>query len=278
MPARRIYTPPAGQAFATQVSSRRSASPRAQRPQYHRRTPSAGDDGPIVQSIETPDHAYRSPGMAQNRFDPYNRSEQAVASLQQRQNRLIDLTSSAEQATERMRISPSPPPSPYLQRPNRVGRDVDMIDENTLPRRRQLIELDHQIPTPVSSQRSDYGRQIDARSRHGLVTPARSQIYEDRHEFRHTYQPPPPQTQVVYETVDDRQYLDRPIRYVAEQPPMERMEQRYYVVNDQPSQRLPPQDPYSRRIVLDATIPMEDVRRPTDSRHHPTYRTTYVQQ
>ena len=229
------------------------------------------DDGTIMQSIEPPDSAYRSPAGRQYGFDPPTSHVDSGRRAVEHRHNLIDLTNSAEQATQRMRVSP--PPSPYLQRYTRIDHDVEMSDENIPPRRRQLIELDQQLPTPSSSARSNM--EYDPRyERYAQPVPPRA--YGDR---------PAPQVlsqrKVYYEPIDDRQYHAQPARYVVPQPQHVSDDGRYYVVNDGRYQAVhaqappPPTTQYvpERRILLDADVPARDKQPPADSR----FRTTYVQ-
>ena len=284
MPLRRIYTPPTGRAVPVHALGRRSASPRAHRPQYHRRTPSTNDDGTVIESIEDPDSAYRTPAFRQNQFDVQSRQQHdAGRRMHERPSQLIDLTSSAQQATERMRISPSPPPSPYLQRTRQVGGDVEMIDENRPPRHRQMLDIDHHLPPLVPSQRFDHGGRSGLRDRDEYVPSPRMLVHEDRLPMRHDYTTQSLHTQapvrvasnvgalaprqVLYEPVDERQPLSRHMRYMPEPPapayenPRDRQ---YYVLDEQGIRRPQPQQHYAdvpvRRIVLDATVPMDGVQ------------------
>ncbi|KAK5947077.1 hypothetical protein PMZ80_001223 [Knufia obscura] len=283
LPLRRNYTPPTGRAVPVNVQSRRSASPHPHRPQYHRRTPSMNDDGTIVQSIEDSDSAYKSTSFRYNQFEPYARQHRDARNVApERHTQLIDLTSSAQQATERMRISQSPPPSPYLSRPRQGGRDVEMIDENRPPRQRQLVDIDRQLATPASSQQLDRGMPSVIRTRDEYVPSPRTHLHESRFPTMHDYPAQasyvqnsarvasnagvPAYRQVAYEPADDRHMLSRPIKYLPEPDPQtyNGQRQQYYVLEGQGNGLIQPQQLYddapSHRIVLDATAPMDGVQ------------------
>lgn len=195
-------------------------------------------------------------------------------------HQLIDLTSSAQQATERMRISQSPPPSPYLSRQRSGDRDVEMIDENRPFRQRQMIDVEHQLPTPASSQRLDHGTRSDVRSRDEYMSSPRTQLHDDRRPVRHDYPAQlsyaqnsarvasnagiPAYGQVVYEPVDDRQLLSRPVRYIPEQPPPPyngQRQQQYYVLEPQEIRHTQPQHLYN-----DSAAPIDGAQYSADPR------------
>src|SRR5690349_13927000 len=105
----RVYSP-STKVVPPYEHGRRSASPRSHRPQYHRRSPNMNDDSLVLPSVEQPDATYQSPNLRQHRFehDPRPDRDRRRRGYDHPRD-LIDLTSSAEQATERMRFSPSPP-------------------------------------------------------------------------------------------------------------------------------------------------------------------------
>jgi len=248
------------------------------------------DDGTVVQSIEDSDNARNSPGFRQNQFIVQSRQpHDPRRRMPERHNQLIDLTSSAQRATERMRMSPSPPPSPYLQQLRQGGRDVDMNGENRPTRQRHMVDLDHQLPTPASSQRHDHGVHSDMRASDEHVQSPRMLMHEDRLPMRHGYpvQPSykqessrlvptadvPGHRQVVYEPIEERHPLSRPVRYLPEQPAPAynaRNEPQYYMLEAQEKRRMQPQQYYSdapsRQIVLDATVPMDGIQYSADPR------------
>lgn len=267
---RRIYTPPVPlAALPSQTHGRRSASPRNVRPQYHRRTPSMNDEVGIVPSIE-------SPGVYQTR-NPFDGQRRQYLESEQRGREdrpaLIDLTSSAEKAVRR-------PPSPHdtrAQMPDRQYHGVQMIAEPALQQRRQLIELDGNMPSP----RSIY--QLEEARHHAIVPQDRyvmrpvARDYVDRADYvsdparvQMSYGHPT-ERRVMYEPVPERQS----VRYVAEEPMTvaygDRNAQAYRSNGNDQVYRLPPQqyttEEQSRRvIVLDAGGPMEGVQQTVNSR------------
>jgi len=248
------------------------------------------DDGTIIQSIEDSDSAHKSSGLQQNQFIIQSRQHyDAPRRLPERHNQLIDLTRSAQRATERMRMCSSPPPSPYLQQLRQGGRDVDMNDENRPTRQRHLVDIEHSLPTPVSWQRHDPGFQPGMRTRDEFVQPPRVLVHEDCLPMRHDYpvQPSynhessrvasnvgvPAHRQVVYEPIDDRHQLSRSVRYLPEPPASahnSRSDHQYYVLKAPEKRHVQSQQYYpdapSRQITLDTSVPMDGVQHSADPR------------
>ena len=289
VPSRRVCTPPAVRAAPTNAHGRRSASLRAHRPQYPRRTPSMNEDGTILQSIEDSNSAHRSPAFRQRQSDIHPDQHQIDRRrMHERHTQLIDLTSSAQQATERMRMSLSPPPSPHPRQMRPTGRDVEMDDETCL-RQRRIIDLDQQLPTPASSQQRDHGIHSSMQIHDQYTQSPHMLMQQDRVPMRHEYSIQPQYThdpvrlvsgasgpaprQMLYEPVNNSHLSNRPARQLPEPSgPLYhgRVEQQYYVSEAQEERRAQPQRYYSdappRQIVLDTTIPMDGVQYAIDPR------------
>lgn len=252
---------------------------------YNRRTPSLTENLTIMQSIERSDTAYNSPAMRQNPFDGYYPvPQQSERRIPEPSRNLIDLTDKAEQAEQRMRMSLSPPPSPYLRRTNNSNRDVDMTDANVPPRPRQLIDLSHQIPTLVSGpSRTDFPQHHSSRPHDQYMLSPRAPMQQEYLPPRHHYQDmqyysrepaPLPERRVVYEPINESQPTMRSVKYVAEDPTLAsygtRGDQRYFLPDDYPEQRQPPplqaSYPVARQGVYSSTMPMDDVQNTSDSR------------
>lgn len=230
------------------------------------------DEGGIVPSIE-------SPGVYQNRNPFESRGRQYAESDQRgREDRpaLIDLTSSAEKATQRRNASPD---EMRAQFPVRQQNNIQMIADTAPPpqHRRQLIELDDSVPSPRPIYQPVDVRHHATMPQDRYVMRPVARDYVDRAD----YAPDPTRVQVsyghpaerrvIYEPMPDRQ----PVRYLAEEPMTatynDRNVQAYRSNANDQVYRLPPQqrtiEAQSRRvIVLDTGEPMEGVQHTVDPR------------
>lgn len=272
----RIYTPPSTQQYTSQTSGRRSASPRGTRLQYHRRTPSFRDDGTVVQSIEHADDTYDSPRILQSPGGLAQRRD-ALKGQEYTSGQLIDLTSSAQKATERIRLDSSPPASPFAPRDRRAVELVDEYGANAPPRR-QIIELNGQMPPPTA-----YGSE-----RPYVIRQRPSQVHPSSASQEMIYAPDesqyvPSERYISRERPVDPRLADRPLQYVPQRAPVA-VEDGYYVIDDDHSRRVPvqyatqPVPSTSRYIVLDHPQSTGGLDRTYDTRQQAPYRTTYVQQ
>ena len=259
----RIYTPPTARAYLPQVYGRRSASPR--RVDHHRRTPSLNDNGTILPSIEQVDGPYDSPTARQGvlgRGVPHDYGQSS---------HLIDLTSSAEKATQRMRIRSRSPASPRITRQNHIEQMPNA--ETRVPPRRQVIELDDRYST--GHDRILREMPVERLQQKVWADP-RVELYDrlpDRTQIR------PTQRQVLYEPIPSREIAMQQQYYPIEQNTAPARERVYLIDDDR--RRLPQQahpEPPSRYIVLDHPQQMQWTERVSGRQHQPEYRTTYVQQ
>lgn len=274
------YTPPLSRPLLYSNQGRRSASPLAERPQFHQRTPSINDNGVVVPSIEPPDSAYKSPAKQHNGYNIQARPAE-------QRDHLIDLTYTAERAERPARVSPSPPPSPYLYRTQRPAQSHN----DRAPPPRQLIDLSQNgsLAAPIPTRHSQHLRHQDeykpvVNHQSHLGRPHQGYVYaSDGSNPRGSAAVP--QRRVIYEAVDERpQHVIEPRRYVAE-PTRSQLDARYYLVDDLPHQTipLPATSSYAdgmtrHRIVLEAEGRMEDVQYSTDPRYPTGHRPTYVRQ
>lgn len=228
------------------------------------------DDGNVVPSIESPGvYQTRNPfdGRTRQYVEPDRRAPETRPAL-------IDLTSSAEKATQRRPPSPNDIRAPFTERPH---NSTQMVAETVPQPRRQLIELDDNMPSPRPMYRPEQVRQhVMVPQDHYMSRPiAREYIggtaYDSdlgRTQVSYGY---PAERRVIYEPVPERQT----VRYVAEDPSTvsygDRNAPVYRVNGHEQVYRLPPQqyatDEQRRRIiVLDAGEPMDDVQPTTNSR------------
>ncbi|KAK5091534.1 hypothetical protein LTS08_005295 [Lithohypha guttulata] len=295
-PTRRIYTPLTAKPSRLQIHNRRSASPRAQRPQFHHRTPSLNDDGTIVESIEPPDSAHRSPAINSRLHGTYHGQRVVNRMAVERNNPVIDLTSTAEQADERMHPFHNLP-EPHHERQYQADHNMAAKIRQQPPRNPQLIDLGPQVPVTASPTRSGQN-QYHVLSGQRYVPIPREQFYNDPATSRTPYTQPsraqeydrapvysqvPTRGHAVYETLDDRSPYRNSTRYATGPVHDARVAQQYYITGEQlrdyPSGHATTQ--YTAQagrqlVVLDNGEPMDDVQHSLDSRP-PTYRTTYVQ-
>lgn len=227
------------------------------------------DDG-IVPSIE-------SPGIHQNRNPFENRARQYAESdrrAHESRPALIDLTSSAEKATQRRPPSPSSIRAPFAERQH---NNMHMIAEPAPQHRRQLIELDDNMPSPRPMYRAEEVRHHATVPHDHYVTRPIAREYIDgpvyasdpgRVQMSYGH---PTERRVIYEPIPER----LPVRYVAEDPMAVTYSDRnapvYRVNGNEQVYRQPPQsytiDEQPRRIiVLDAGDPMDDVQHTASSR------------
>lgn len=262
---------PAAQA---QPYNRRSASPRNYRPQYHRRTPSTNDDGTIVQSIE-------SPGMYESQAPSDVPTHQHINSRRMPEDRpfLIDLTSSAEKASQRRPMSQTPPQAPVIEL-RHTG--VRTTNESVGQPRRQLIELSHDTSSDRMAYQAEPSRhQNMLRQDQYMMQPSRHEytdgpVYANERARPPTHYVRPAERRLVYEPVVEPPHLTKMVRYIAEEPVPAIYSDRNahaYSANgvDQVHQSsmhsyFPPQESTRRLIVLDTAEPMEGVQRTTSFR------------
>lgn len=227
------------------------------------------DDGGIVPSIE-------SPGVYQNRNPFESRGRQCAEPDQRgREDRptLIDLTSSAEKATQRRH----PSPDERSRFPERQYINTQIIAESAPQHHRQLIELNDNVPAARPIYQPADVRHHANMLQDRYVTRPVARDYVDRADYvpdptrmQMTYGHPT-ERRVVYETIPDRQ----PVRYVAEEPTTtaygERNVQAYRSNGNDQVYRLSPQqygtqDQSRRIIVLDTGEPMEGVQHTVNPR------------
>lgn len=269
----RIYTPPSSRSMPYQAASRRSASPRAYRPNLHQHTPSLNDNNTIIQSIEQPDSIYRSP-VSRYPTDNAQVKMRNVNNGAFHQNRLIDLTSSADRANQRLQIESSPPPSPYQRRVAHQANPNLMEVDQYPSQPRTLIDLGPQLPTPASSQRMENvgqsrGNGFDPRhayatqpqSELGSTIPVRRQIPEERH--------------IVYEPLAERGNVRHVSEYELQRSQQVSRQREYQMIGEaQPGQ---PAQSFSRQVIVLDSPRAERHARPTE-RVQPVCRTMYLQQ
>lgn len=216
------------------------------------------DDGTIVQSIESP-----------GAFDTSSTDRRP----QEARPHLIDLTSSAEEASQQRRPSPSPPRALYMDQPT---NDAQRLHDGR-PQHRQLIELDHNVPSPRVFQHDGLGRGQIALTNDRYVTRAPNDRHAQdirydsdvaRDQALYNY---PNARRVVYEPVMEQRLLHQPVRYVADEPFLARHVDRngqVYRLNDHETIQRPSlqsnmlyEEKPRRIIVLDTPDPMEGVQR-----------------
>lgn len=272
---RRVYTPQTAQTvLPAQSYPRRSASPRNVRPQYHRRTPSTNNDGTVMESIESPNipqhHGSVDVRMRQH-VDPDPRMYQSKPTL-------IDLTSSAEKASHRRPASPGAMQVTYQER---LPNNVPVFGAPAPPQRRQLIELNDNVPVSRSVYRAEEVRRPATISYDQYATRPHAREYVDDIVYRHgnghvhpSYEQPA-ERRVLHEVVVDRALPNQSIRYIANEPTPSMYNDRntaayrsngHEQLYELPTQSYPAHEPSRRIIVLDTGDPMEDVQRTPNSR------------
>lgn len=184
---------------------------------------------------------------------------------------LIDLTSSAQKATERIRLGSSPPPSPYMARNQRAIGHVDQHEVNPPPRR-QIIELNDQMPpsTAYTSERSYVIRQQPSHAH--LPSGSQGAIYAPG-----SSQHIPTERYITHERPVDPRVVERPLQYLPQRAHVP-VEERYYVIDDDRTRHAPiqyvnqPIQLPSRYIVLDHPQTMDGLERSYDTRQQAAYR------
>lgn len=221
-----------------------------------------------------------SPNMQQNRIPSDVRMRQHIdpdPRVHQSRPVLIDLTSSAEKASRRRPVSPDAMQISYQeQQPS----NAQMYGVVATQPRRQLIELDDNVPTTRLAYRPDVRQPMVATHIQHLTRPPIREFVDEvmyRHDDGRVQMSygAPAERRVVHESVPDRRLVSQPVRYVVNEQPSivyrDRNAQAYRANGNEQLYQLPPQayateDPSRRIIVLDTGDPMEDVQRTTNSR------------
>lgn len=231
------------------------------------------NDGTVVESIE-------SPNIHQHRGLVDSRKRQHVDTESRFQNKpvLIDLTNSAEKAVHRRPVSPDAMQVSYQERPS---GDAQMYAMAAPQQRRQLIELNDNIPSRSVYRPEDVRQPIRTVHEQYITRPYAREIV-DQAVYRQDVGPAqvsyghPAERRVLREPVIDRQPINTSIRYVTNEPTSvvysDRNAQAYRTNGNEQMYQLPSQqyvtnEPSRRIIVLDTGDPMEDVQRTTDPRY-----------
>lgn len=197
--------------------------------------------------------------------------------IHEHRNNLIDLTSSAEKASQRRPASPDQMRMLFQER--QIGNL--QIAETDPQNRRQLIELDDNIPVSRPAFRREEIRHHVATPQDQYMHRLHVREYIDEGALRHESGPVqgsyryPAERRMLYEPVAERQSATQPVRLVADEPMTVvysgQNAQAYRLNDHEQVHRLPIQpytaaEPSRRLIVLDTADPMEGVQRTTTSR------------
>lgn len=232
------------------------------------------NDGTVIESIE-------SPNMQQSRDPSDVRVRQHVnsdARTYQTKTTLIDLTSSAERA---LRRRPASPVSTQVLFHEQQPSSLQMYGGAAPQQRRQLIELDDNIPAARLAYRPDDLRQPTTLRQEQYATrlyapnlPSEG-VYRRDDGRAQTGYVRPVERRMIYEPVAERQLVQQPVRCITNEPATvmysDQNAQAYHnngneQVYQAPSRSYVTAEPSRRIIVLDTGDPMEGVQRTTNSR------------